>query len=140
MHNVKTALDEAAAYTYAPAAAPLAPRQPDYFQGYLRADGRAAVRNELWIIPTVGCVNDIAQALAAQNRHLASGGVEAVRAFRHPFGCSQMGDDHARTRKLLAALCRHPNAEMGIRDRAGGIRACIKSKGKEAKQWHFGKI
>lgn len=110
VHNVKTALDEAAAYTYAPAAAPLAPRQPDYFQGYLRADGRAAVRNELWIIPTVGCVNDIAQALAAQNRHLASGGVEAVRAFRHPFGCSQMGDDHARTRKLLAALCRHPNA------------------------------
>jgi altronate hydrolase len=31
-------------------------------------------------------------------------------AFTHPFGCSQMGDDHANTRKVLAALVQHPNA------------------------------
>ena len=80
------------------------------FQGYRRPDGRAAVRNELWIIPLVGCVNNVAQQLVRTNQHLVTGSIEGLYTFPHPFGCSQMGDDHAQTRKLLAALVRHPNA------------------------------
>ena len=78
------------------------------FYGYRRPDGRAAIRNEIWIIPTVGCVNDICRKLAAE--YVLENGVDGVYAFEHPYGCSQTGADHAQTRKLLAALARHPNA------------------------------
>lgn len=97
-------------YTYAPDVRPLSPVPPETFQGYRRADGRVGVRNELWIIPTVGCVNDCAKALAAENQSLVSGSIDGLYAFPHPFGCSQTGADHAQTRRLLAALARHPNA------------------------------
>lgn len=110
VHNVKTDLSEESDYEYHPNFEPLQGLQPARFQGYRRADGRAAIRNELWIVPTVGCVNSIAQRLARENQHLVSGSVEGLYTFPHPFGCSQMGDDHAQTRKLLAALVRHPNA------------------------------
>lgn len=86
------------------------PKSTASFQGYLRADGRAGIRNEIWIIPTVGCVNSVATKLAADNQSLAKGSVEGIYAFEHPYGCSQTGADHAQTRKLLAALCHHPNA------------------------------
>ena len=110
VHNVRTGLSETAAYAYHPSAVPPAPQEPEQFQGYRRADGRAAVRNELWIIPTVGCVNGVAQRLCRENQQLVTGSVEGLYAFPHPFGCSQMGEDHAQTRRLLAALARHPNA------------------------------
>ena len=110
VHNVKTNLSENAAYSYNPRPCPLPETAPRSFMGYLRPGGRAAVRNELWIIPTVGCVNSVAQKLAADNQHLVCGSVEGLYAFPHPFGCSQMGADHAQTRRLLAALARHPNA------------------------------
>lgn len=110
VHNVKTNLSENASYAYHPKACALPAAQPRSFMGYLRPDGRAAVRNEIWIIPTVGCVNAVAQKLAAENQHLVTGSIEGLYTFPHPFGCSQMGDDHAQTRRLLAALVRHPNA------------------------------
>lgn len=110
VHNTRTGLSEEAAYTYGHKTLPLPRTAPRTFQGYRRPDGRAGIRNELWIIPTVGCVNGVAQSLAHSNQHLASGSVDGLYAFPHPFGCSQMGDDHAQTRKLLAALVRHPNA------------------------------
>lgn len=109
-HNIKTNLSGEIEYTYTPKIHPLTPATPEPFQGYRRKDGRAAIRNEIWIIPTVGCVNDCAKALAAQNQHLVEGSIDGLYAFTHPFGCSQTGHDHAQTRKLLAALCRHPNA------------------------------
>ena len=109
-HNVRTNLSGEVEYTYAPDVRPLSPVPPETFQGYRRADGRAGVRNELWIIPTVGCVNDCAKALAAENQSLVSGSIDGLYAFPHPFGCSQTGADHAQTRRLLAALARHPNA------------------------------
>ena len=112
-HNTRTALDEKAEYRYEPSqAAPgiSCAGLPATFDGYLRADGRAGIRNEIWIVPTVGCVNSVATKLAADNAALAAGPVEGVYAFTHPYGCSQTGADHAQTRKLLAALCRHPNA------------------------------
>ena len=110
VHNVKTDLSEESDYEYHPNFQPLPGFQPAKFMGYRRADGRAAIRNELWIIPTVGCVNSVAQRLVRENQHLVSGTVEGLYTFPHPFGCSQMGDDHAQTRKLLTALVRHPNA------------------------------
>ena len=82
----------------------LKPQKESCFMGFLRKDGRAAVRNEIWIIPTVGCVNGVAGTLAKENQDFVRGSVEGIYAFSHPFGCSQTGADHAQTRKLLAAL------------------------------------
>lgn len=117
VHNVRTNLSEEGGYTYAPHVISIPQKEPETFQGYLREDGRAAVRNEIWILPTVGCVNGVAQRLARENAFLAGesregrpGTIDGVYAFPHPFGCSQMGDDHAATRRLLAALANHPNA------------------------------
>lgn len=109
-HNVRTGLSEEGDYVYRHKTFALPSVSPRTFQGFRRADGRCAIRNEIWILPTVGCVNSIAQRLVRENQHLVSGSVEGLYTFPHPFGCSQMGDDHAQTRRLLAALARHPNA------------------------------
>ena len=109
-HNVRTGLSENGSYTYDPQVFPLPEVTPRTFSGFRREDGRAAIRNELWIISTVGCVNAIASQLVAQNQHLVKDSMEGLYTFPHPFGCSQMGEDHAQTRKLLAALVNHPNA------------------------------
>ena len=110
VHNVRTGLSEGGEYEYRHKTYDLPRVSPRTFRGFRRPDGRVGVRNELWIIPTVGCVNNIAQQLVRENQHLVTGNIEGLYAFPHPFGCSQMGDDHAQTRKLLAALARHPNA------------------------------
>lgn len=110
VHNVRTGLSESADYAYCHKTYPLPEVAPRSFLGYRREDGRAAVRNELWIVPTVGCVNSVAAALVRENQHLVGGSIDGLYTFAHPYGCSQMGGDHAQTRKLLAALCRHPNA------------------------------
>lgn len=81
------------------------------FLGYRRPNGEVGIRNELWIIPTVGCVNEIAQTLARQlNARALPGNISGVHAMPHPFGCSQLGDDHAMTQRVLASLAQHPNA------------------------------
>jgi altronate hydrolase len=80
------------------------------FQGYVRADGRAGTRNEIWILPTVGCVNRTAERIARLGTQRFGMRVDGIYAFTHQFGCSQLGDDLERTRGLLAALARHPNA------------------------------
>ncbi|MBO6158501.1 MAG: altronate dehydratase [Firmicutes bacterium] len=110
VHNVKTGLSETASYAYNHMVYPKPDVEMKTFMGFRREDGRAAIRNELWIVPTVGCVNNIAQVLVRENQDLVKGSVEGIYTFPHPYGCSQMGDDHAQTRKLLAALVRHPNA------------------------------
>lgn len=109
-HNMRTNLSGEEEYTYEPAVPAVEHTEPETFMGFRRKDGRIAVRNEIWIIPTVGCVNDVAKKLAADSQDLVKGGVEGLYAFTHPYGCSQTGADHAQTRKLLAALARHPNA------------------------------
>ena len=108
--NVKTQLSEGAEYTYNHQVFELPQTKERTFMGYVREDGRAAIRNELWIVPTVGCVNGIAAQLVRENQDLVSGSVEGLYSFSHPFGCSQMGGDHAQTRKILADLVHHPNA------------------------------
>ena len=85
------------------------------WRGYLRADGRAATRNEIWILPTVGCVGMTAEQVAreATTRHaglIAAGRIDGIHAFGHPHGCSQLGDDLAGTRAVLAGLAANPNA------------------------------
>ncbi len=109
-HNLKTGLGELLEYSYEPAGGPLAPTDDCCFQGYRREDGRAAVRNEIWIIPTVGCVNNVAQAIERRAQVYQTGTIDGVAAFPHPYGCSQMGDDQENTRKILADLINHPNA------------------------------
>ena len=112
-HNLVTALDGGGDNHYAPppaarAAAAAAPSRT--FSGYVRPDGRTGTRNEIWILPTVGCVGNLAARVAriAGERH--AGRIDGVHAFKHPFGCSQLGDDLGHTRALLAALAQHPNA------------------------------
>ena len=109
-HNMATNLEGEMEYTYEPDVHPLASVPAKIFRGYRRKDGKVGVRNEIWVIPTVGCVNDVAKALVKENQDLVSGSVDGLYAFPHPFGCSQTGEDHAQTRKLLASLVRHPNA------------------------------
>ena len=110
IHNIRTGLGDLLSYTYEPQETGLAPTEERFFRGFRRKDGKAAVRNELWIIPTVGCVNNIATAIERKAQHLVKGSVEAVAAFPHPYGCSQMGDDQEHTRQILADLINHPNA------------------------------
>ena len=101
VENVRTNLGEVLEYRYDPSFEDL-PRVPaPTIRAYRRADGRIGIRNDIWVVPLVGCVNRLAERLAA-----SCGGL----ALTHPYGCSQMGEDHERTANLLAQLCRHPNA------------------------------
>jgi altronate hydrolase len=109
-HNLATALQASGDYVYHPAASARATGKAGGFLGYRRPDGRVGTRNEIWVIPTVGCVARTAQKIAARAATLHAGRIDGVHAFVHPFGCSQLGDDLDGTRKLLAALASHPNA------------------------------
>lgn len=125
-HNIKTALGDLLEYTYEPVAAvreaesALSGKNNGVsevtFLGFHRPDGKVGVRNEIWVIPTVGCVNNVAEAIAREANiwRIAQGekysNVGEVIAFPHPYGCSQMGDDQEHTRKILADLINHPNA------------------------------
>lgn len=112
VHNLKTALSGTLEYAYEPDFSPVTPLADGLtFDGFPRADGEAGIRNDIWIIPTVGCVNKLAENLAAAGRGMIPAGSDIkVLAWTHPYGCSQLGDDHATTQKLLAGLARHPNA------------------------------
>ena len=105
VHNVKTNLGEVLEYRYEPDEAAIAGwktvEPKETFLGYRHPDGRVGVRNDIWVIPLVGCVNRLAERLAA-----SCGGL----ALTHPYGCSQMGKDHETTANMLAQFCRHPNA------------------------------
>src|SRR5688572_28662857 len=110
-HNLRTALATTGTYTYRPAAGTAGDTVDASFMGYRRPDGRVGTRNEIWVIPTVGCVARTAQKIAERAHRLHAGSrVDGVHAFAHPFGCSQLGDDLAGTAKLLAGLACHPNA------------------------------
>lgn len=109
-HNACTKLSENGEYSYNHKVFPLPEVKPRSFRGFRRADGSVGIRNEIWIIPTVGCVNSIAGRLVSENQHLVNGTIDGLYTFAHPFGCSQLGGDHEQTKKLLTSLVRHPNA------------------------------
>jgi altronate hydrolase len=109
--NLVTGLEGALDYCFIPAvddrqSAPLATR----FMGYSRSDGQVATRNEIWVLPTVGCVARTAERIAAGGAALGLPGIDGVHAFTHPYGCSQLGNDLAATRRILAGLACNPNA------------------------------
>ncbi|MCL2058270.1 MAG: altronate dehydratase family protein [Oscillospiraceae bacterium] len=117
VHNVRTNLKDVIEYTYKPKpsimgeggeeAPPRATRVTiDHFMGYAGEYGTIGTRNEIWVIPTVGCVNKTAEKLAEAGRRR----YKETYAFTHPYGCSQVGEDQERTQNLLANLVMHPNA------------------------------
>lgn len=114
-HNIlKTNLEGVSEYTYTPNLTGIEPAAVKRsFKGFKRANGDVGIRNQIWIIPTVGCVNGIAQKLAERfSAEVAGrmGSVDAIVAFPHNYGCSQLGGDHENTRKILRNMVLHPNA------------------------------
>lgn len=111
--NLKTNLDGLLEYSYQPELVEIpSAAQKRTFKGYRRADGRVGVRNELWIIPTVGCVNGVVQNIRKRfEKELQNyPSITKVIEFPHNYGCSQLGGDHENTRKILADMVHHPNA------------------------------
>ncbi|MBP5521545.1 MAG: altronate dehydratase, partial [Bacteroidales bacterium] len=131
---IKTNLEGLLDYSYSPALVEIPEAaQKRSFRGFRRADGQVGIRNQIWVIPTVGCVNGICEEIVRRfKEELAAGGdsllspvrkgqsrqdtvssgssVDAIIAFPHNYGCSQLGDDHENTRTVLADMVHHPNA------------------------------
>ena len=105
-HNIKTNLSELLEYTYEPEFEEIERREERFFNGYVRKNGDVGIRNEIWIVNTVGCVNKVAETLAAKT---------GAKAFPHPFGCSQLGDDQKTTQLILKGMVNHPNAAQACR-------------------------
>ena len=108
-HNVKSHLDENVAYRYE-FNANIPAKATQTFQGFKREKGRAGIRNEIYIIPTVGCVNNVCMRLAKEAQCLVSGTIDGIFALPHQFGCSQLGEDNENIKKLLCAIALNPNA------------------------------
>ncbi len=111
-HNMATGLSGTLEYSYRRKEIPPASEQKSRaVRVYERKNGEIGIRNELWVIPTVGCVNAQARAVAAAfcQKHGALPGIDGVFAYTHPYGCSQLGDDHIRTRTILQRMVKHPN-------------------------------
>ncbi len=110
--NMKTNLDGILEYTYDPVEMPdNSASEGLTFAGFRRSNGTAGIRNHIFIVPTVGCVNKLAATLATRiNRELPQGSVDRAIALEHPFGCSQLGGDHELTRAVLRGFVKHPNA------------------------------
>ncbi len=111
-NNLKTNLSGTLEYTYSPVNQELDIKKENRtFKGYVRKNGDVGVRNEIWIVPTVGCVNGIAERLVdALKKETGEKGIDAIHAWHHNFGCSQLSGDHENTRKVLRDICLHPNA------------------------------
>ena len=110
-HNVKSHLDENVAYRYE-FNAQNAEKSRATFQGYKREYGRAGIRNEIYIIPTVGCVNNVCMRLARDAQKFVEGSIDGIFALTHQFGCSQLGEDNENIKKLLCAIALNPNASF----------------------------
>lgn len=100
-HNLKTALSGTLDYTYTPDFEATEVKEPFTVMAYRRKNGQVGIRNDVWIVNTVGCVNGISQKLAS---------LTGAFCFAHPYGCSQLGGDHERTQQVLKGLINHPNA------------------------------
>jgi altronate hydrolase len=109
--NIKTNLNGVLDYQYQPQLEyPAIAQRKLTFQGYRRTNGTVGIRNEIWVIPTVGCVNGtVNQLVEALKKETGENGVDAIVGFTHNYGCSQLGDDHENTRKILRDIVNHPN-------------------------------
>ncbi|OON96118.1 MAG: altronate hydrolase [Candidatus Epulonipiscioides saccharophilum] len=120
-HNIKTSLGEIKEYEYDPEIKDNDRKEDSEindnerkkereFQGYRRPNGKVGIRNEIFIIPTVGCINNIASEVARGSQQFLCKNIDAIVSYSHPYGCSQMGEDQENTKKILADLINHPNA------------------------------
>ena len=111
-NNLKTNLSGTLEYTYQPVNEALSiAKENRTFKGYVRKNGDVGIRNEVWIVPTVGCVNGIAERLVKElQKETGCKGVDNIYAWHHNYGCSQLSEDHENTRKVLRDICLHPNA------------------------------
>jgi altronate hydrolase len=109
-HNIKTNLEGVLEYSYTPQLSGAAPARQAEFMGYIRENGEVGIRNEIWIVNTVGCINKTSEVLAREANRAFAGRTDGIHFFTHPFGCSQLGDDHEMTQKILADMVKHPNA------------------------------
>lgn len=109
-HNCRTSLNEHEDYFYNPILNDLSKKNNRSFSGYLRNNGKVGIRNEIWIIPTVGCVNGIVNEIERKSQDLIQDNIDAIVSFNHPYGCSQVGEDQINTQRILANLVSHPNA------------------------------
>lgn len=110
-HNAKTNLNGKLDYVYTPQETGLPKVSEKTFKGYIRKNGDVGIRNELWIVPTVGCVNGIGMSMLEMLRRTCDlSHIDAVEIFKHNYGCSQLGEDHGYTQKILVDLVKHPNA------------------------------
>jgi len=111
-HNIRTNLDGIKDYTFNQELLECPSDNKNItFQGYERENGNVGIRNELWIVPTVGCVNGIGDNIIEKFKEKVKPvGLDAIEVFKHNYGCSQLGDDHANTRTMLGNLVKHPNA------------------------------
>lgn len=110
--NLHTSLSGLSEYEYKPCIAEVEKNECNRtFNGFRRSNGSVGIRNEMWIVPTVGCVNGVAERLAsAMREETKCEGIDAIVAYTHNYGCSQLGDDHENTRNILRNLVKHPNA------------------------------
>ncbi|MBR2043332.1 MAG: UxaA family hydrolase [Clostridia bacterium] len=99
--NLKSNLSGTDSWSYTPFDEPKLDFKSGTFMGFMRKNGDVGIRNDIWVIPTVGCINDTAKLIAERN---------GAKAFSHPYGCSQLGGDLLTTQKFLCGLIKHPNA------------------------------
>lgn len=111
-HNLKTLLTDGLTYDYLPEFPIVSVKNPEItIQAYPRSSGDIGIRNELWVIPTVGCVNAVARQIIERFKdEQNTSDIDGIHLFTHPYGCSQLGDDHENTRRILADMVHHPNA------------------------------
>ena len=109
-HNIRTSLSEKNKYVYNPNIKEVSINTDRHFFGYLRENGKAGTRNEIWIIPTVGCIGKTADKIAEMTKEFAKSYCDDIISFSHPYGCSQLGDDELNTQRILTGLINNPNA------------------------------
>ena len=133
-HNLKSHLDEDTEYTYEFNAQAF-DKKVGTFKGFKRADRRAGIRSEIYIIPTVGCVNNVCMRIEKLARQKISGSIDGIYALTHQFGCSQLGYDNENIKNLLCAISQNPNASFVLFVGLGcenngldGIKECLKDK------------
>ena len=132
-HNTKSNLSSLLNYEYNPSYKEVEKLTPRTFMGYKRKDGRVGIRNEVWIIPTVGCVNSIVREIEARSQQFKTENIDGIYSYNHPYGCSQLGGDMQMTLSYLVGLIKHPNAAavlvVGLGCENGNIGELLKHLG-----------
>ena len=107
-HNTRSNLGSLLEYKYEPNFEELSPKEPKFFMGYKRKSGKVGIRNEIWIIPTVGCVNSIVREIESASQKYKTANIDGIYSYNHPYGCSQLGEDCIMTLDYLAGLIQIP--------------------------------